>query len=80
MSGRLVVLTADDEQGRALARALAAEGASVVLATADPDAGGRLAAELAGTGGRVAVFCPGSDAEADVDAVVEMAGELNPRG
>ena len=80
MTGRLVVVATDDERGRALARALAAEGAGVVLATADPAAAGRMASELAGTGARVAVFSPGEDPAADVDAVVELAGELSPRG
>jgi len=80
MSGRLMVVATDDERARALARALAAEGATIVLATADPAAGGRLASELTGTGARVAVFCPGPDPAADVDAIVELAGELNARG
>ncbi len=79
MRGRLVVVVTDDERGRALARALAAEGAGVVLATGDPAVGGRTASELAGTGTRVSVFCPGPDPVADVDAVVEMADELSPR-
>ena len=79
MSGRLVVVATDDEQGRALARALAAEGAGVVIATGDVAAGGRMASELAGTGARVAVFCPGADPAADVEAIVELAGELTPR-
>ncbi|HWC10558.1 MAG TPA: hypothetical protein VG455_04975 [Acidimicrobiales bacterium] len=48
MSGRVAVVATDDEQGRALARALAAEGAGVIVAAADPAAGGRLATELAG--------------------------------
>jgi NAD(P)-dependent dehydrogenase (short-subunit alcohol dehydrogenase family) len=77
MTGRLVVVTTDDEQGRALARALAAEGAGVVLATGDAAAGGRMATELAGTGARVAVFCPGADPATDVDALVELIHELN---
>ena len=80
MSGRLVVVVTDDEQGRALARALAAEGAGVVIATADVAAGGGMASELAGAGARVAVFCPGADPAADVEALVELAGELSPRG
>ena len=79
MSGRLVVVATNDEQGRALVRALAAEGAGVVLATGDPVAGGRMASELTATGARVAVFCPGPDSAADVEAVVELAHELNPR-
>ena len=80
MRGRVVVVATDDERGRALARALAAEGAGVVVAGADPAAGGRLATELSETGARVAVFSPGPDPAADVDAIVELAGELNPRG
>ncbi len=80
MTGRLVVVTSDDERGRSLVRALAAEGAGVVLATGDPAAGGRLASELAGTGVRVAVFSPGPDPVADVGAIVELAHELNPSG
>jgi NAD(P)-dependent dehydrogenase (short-subunit alcohol dehydrogenase family) len=80
MTGRLVVVASDDERGRTLVRALAAEGAGVVLATDDPAAGGRLASELAGTGLRIAVFCPGPDPVADVDAIVELAHELSPRG
>ncbi len=74
------MVTTDDDRGRALTRALAAEGANVVLATAEPAAGGRMAGELAETGARVAVFCPGPDPAADVDAVVEMAQELTPPG
>ena len=77
MTGRLVVVATDDEQGRALALALAAEGAGVVLATGDAAAGGRMATELAGTGARVAVFCPGADPATDVDAIVELIHELN---
>ena len=73
------MVASDDEQGRALARALAAEGAGVVLATGDPAAAGRMATELAGTGARVAVFCPGGQPAADVEAVVELIHELNPR-
>ena len=80
MSGRVVVVATDDELGRALARALAVDGAGVILAAADPAAGGRIASELAGTGARVAVFCPGTDPAADVDAIVELAAELTPRG
>ena len=80
MTGRLVVVVADDEQGRALARALAAEGAAVVIATGDAVAGGRMASELGGTGARVAVFCPGADPAADLEALVELAGELSARG
>ncbi len=80
MAGRVVIVTAGDDQGRALARALVAEGAAVVMATSDPEAGGRVASELGGTGARVAVFSPGSDPAADVDAIVELAAELGPRG
>jgi NAD(P)-dependent dehydrogenase (short-subunit alcohol dehydrogenase family) len=80
MTGRLVIVTADDEQGRALAQALAAEGAGVVLATSDPATSGRLASELGGTGARLAIFCPGPDLSADVDAIVELAAEVGARG
>jgi hypothetical protein len=80
MTGRLVIVATADEQGQALARALAAEGAGVVLATGDPVAGGRMATELADAGARVAVFAAGPDPAADVDALVELAQELNPRG
>lgn len=80
MSGRLVVVATDDEQGRALARALAVEGAGVVIATGDAAAGGRMASELADAAARVAVFCTGEDPAADVEALVELAGELSPRG
>lgn len=73
----MVVVATDDEQGRALARALAAEGAGVIVAAADPAAGGRLATELADAGARVAVLSLGSDPAADVDAIVELAGELS---
>ncbi len=72
-------MVADDEQGGALARALAAEGAGVVLATGDSAAAGRLATEVAATGARVAVFSPGPDPAADVEAPVELTAELNPR-
>ena len=80
MAGRLVIVTADDDQGRALAQALVAEGAAVVVATSDPEAGGRMASGLDRSGARVAVFCPGPDPAADVDAIVELAAELGPRG
>jgi NAD(P)-dependent dehydrogenase (short-subunit alcohol dehydrogenase family) len=88
LSGRLVILAGcgpersrgDDDRSRALTLALAAEGASVVVVAPDAHAGGRLAAELrAREGGRVAVFCPGPDTAADVDALVELAAELGPR-
>ncbi len=79
MNGRLVIVATDDDQGRALAQALAAEGAGVVLAARDPEASGRLASELGGTGSRVAVFCPGPDPEADIEGLVELAVELGPR-
>ena len=79
MRGRVVVVATDDEHGRALVRALAAEGAGVVVATRDPAAAGEMASEVAGTGAPVAVFCPGDDTAADVEALVELAAELNPR-
>ena len=59
--------------GRAFARALAAEGANVVLADIDVDGAERTAAELVSTGGRaLAVDCDVADTEA-VDAAVAAA-------
>jgi NAD(P)-dependent dehydrogenase (short-subunit alcohol dehydrogenase family) len=75
LSGR-VVLLASAETGPALALALAVQGASVVAVAPDLEAGGRLAAEVRRAGGRAAVFCPGPDANADVEAVVELVAEL----
>jgi 3-oxoacyl-[acyl-carrier protein] reductase len=59
--------------GRAFARALAAEGASIVIADVDVAAGETLAAELEGAGTpALAVDCDVAD-EAQVDAAVEAA-------
>ena len=83
MGGRVAIVTvASDDGGRssALARALAAEGATVILVSDDGELGGRLASELkAEAHGRIAVFSPGPDAAADVDALVELATELGGR-
>lgn len=63
-----------DGDGRtaSLARALVEKGALVVLVSSDAEAGGR----LAGVVGARAVFCPSDDAEADVQALVELADDL----
>ncbi|MGI9079488.1 MAG: hypothetical protein ACR2GF_01470 [Acidimicrobiales bacterium] len=77
LSGRVAFVTVGEGTGevaraRALARALVAEGASVVLVSADADAGGRLAADV----GAGAVFCPGDGAGDQVPALVELADDL----
>jgi len=80
LTGRLAFVTLAEERGESIARALAGEGATVVLVTADGERGGRLAEEIrAANGGRVAVFCGEADASADLDALVELAAELAPR-
>lgn len=64
----------------ALARALAAEGAGVIVVADDGDRGGRLATLLRDEGApRVAVFCSGTDPAADLDALVELVAEVGPR-
>ncbi|MFN2504344.1 MAG: hypothetical protein ABR540_08950 [Acidimicrobiales bacterium] len=62
----------------AVARRLAAEGASVVLvAGGDDPAAGRLAAELqAIPGARAAVFTLTGEEPGDLDALVELLAEL----
>jgi len=66
-----------------LARRLAAEGATVIVVgsdAAEAAEAGRWVAELASDGaggGRAAVYCAAGDAEADVDALVELAAELS---
>ena len=64
----------------AMARRLAAEGAAVVLVAAEhgPDTAhaGRLAADLAPA--RAAVFVLTGEEAADLDALVELLGELFP--
>lgn len=80
MTGRLAFVTVEEGRGEAIARALAAAGATVVVVTADGERGGRLAEEIRAAGdGRVAVFCERGDAAADVDALVELGAELAPR-
>ena len=70
-----VGLSAD--QAADLARRLASEGAAVVLVTAGEDpAAGRLAAELTPT--RAAVMVLSGERDADLDALVELLGELFP--
>ena len=78
LAGRVAFVTVSDgdERSELLIRALVAEGAMVVLIADDAEAAGRVAAAC--TGG-TAVFCPGEDTSADVDALVELAGELAGR-
>jgi 3-oxoacyl-[acyl-carrier protein] reductase len=76
LAGRVVVVIGADAAGPA--RALAAEGAAVVLAGADSAALGALAGEIAAAGGRAVVFAGDSQ---DVDgraALCEMVDELFP--
>ena len=75
LNGRVafVTVTGGDERSEALTRALVEEGVMVVLVADDAEAAGRLAATFAGG---TAVFCPGGEVGADVDALVELAGEL----
>lgn len=79
LAGRLAVVTLDEAAGEAIARAVAMEGASVIVVTADGERGGRLAQEIhAAHDGRVAVFCGGVDLPGDLDALVELAAEMSP--
>lgn len=77
----IVALDASGEQRTAdFARALAAEGATVILVTGGGDCGASLAPVLHQEArGRVAVFCAGSDLTADLEALAELAAELSPR-
>ncbi len=67
--------------GRAFARALAAEGASIVIADIDGDAGAALALELEGAGTpALAVVCDAADerqVQAGIDATVERFGGVD---
>jgi NAD(P)-dependent dehydrogenase (short-subunit alcohol dehydrogenase family) len=76
LAGRVVVVTGDDTAGSA--RALAAEGAAVVLAGSDGAALGALAREITGAGGRVAVFVGDPEAPDGRAALCEMVDELFP--
>jgi NAD(P)-dependent dehydrogenase (short-subunit alcohol dehydrogenase family) len=71
LSGSVVVIGVD---APAVARGLAAEGATVVLVGGSPDAAGALARELEPGPGRVAVFA--GDPSGDTDALVEFVAEL----
>jgi len=76
MSGRLsgaVAIVA--VEAAALARRLAADGATVVLVGAATEGAGALVAELEASGaGRVAVFA--GDADAEAEALAEFVAEL----
>lgn len=79
LTGRLVFVALDEGAGEAIARAVAMEGASVIVVTADGERGGRLAEDIrAAHNGRVAVFCAGAEGPGDLDALVELAAELSP--
>ncbi|HEX2023842.1 MAG TPA: hypothetical protein VHF00_04005 [Acidimicrobiales bacterium] len=83
LSGTVAIVALDatgEERTAAFARALAGEGATVILVTGGGDRGGRLATVLHEEAqGRVAVFCAGSDFAADLEALAELAAELSPR-
>lgn len=80
LTGRLAFVTLEGARSEALARALADEGATVVVVAADGERGGQLAEAIgSGHNGRVAVFCIGADVSADLDALVELGAELAPR-
>lgn len=78
LAGRVVVVTdADSDRGARHARALAQDGAALVLAGADTGALGVLASELAqGHGARVAVFAGDTDDYAGRAALAELLAEL----
>src|ERR1700722_10625805 len=67
--------------GRAFARALVAEGASVVIADVDAEMAERTAAELVSAGGKaIAVDCDVADADrvaAAVDAAIDRFGGVD---
>jgi hypothetical protein len=83
LAGTMAIVALDatgEERTAAIARALAAEGATVILVTGGGEQGGRLASVLHEEArGRVAVFCAGSDPAADLEALAELAAELSPR-
>ena len=79
LSGRTVVfpLGLSDDQAGAVARRLAGEGAAIVLVTREDSSGaGQLAASLAAASARTAVVALSGDEQADLDALVELLGEL----
>ena len=74
MSGSVVVAAVENPD---LARALVAEGATVVLVGAPDEATGALMRELERGPGRVALFA--GDASGDTGALVEFISELSAR-
>lgn len=76
LHGRVAFVATDGTRADGLARALAADGATVVLLAAEPAAAGRLAATL---GDGVAVYCLGDDPTADAAALAELAADLVSR-
>ncbi len=80
LSGAMAIVALDatgEERTAGFARALASEGATVILVTGGGDRGGSLASVLhEDARGRVAVFCAGSDLAADLEALAELAAEM----
>jgi shikimate 5-dehydrogenase len=62
----------------AVTRAVAQEGATVVVVASDAEEGGRLARDLRDAGTRrVAVFCTGDDPQRDAGALVGLVADLS---
>ena len=74
LSGKVVVVPVHWAGAEALARRMAAGGATVVLVGADADAAGRLAAGL-GPPGRAAVFVADGSA-GSLDALATFVSEM----
>ena len=72
----MVVAGADTSGGASSARALAGEGAVVVLCGSDAAALGALAADLHATGARAAIFAGDASCDAGRVALAEMVSEL----
>lgn len=72
----MLVAGADEAQGAALARAVAGDGAAVVVCGTDEVALGTLVAELYALGARVAMFVGDPTGGDDRLALTEMVGEL----
>lgn len=73
LAGRVVVVGVAEPDA---ARALAAEGATVVVVGSDPVVAGELVRSLVDAGHRAAAFV--GDAATDSAALAEMVGELFP--
>lgn len=76
LAGKVVVVPAGWPEADAIARRLAADGATVVI-VGGGEAAGRLAAEIEAAGvGRAAVFAATSASAADVDSLADFLAEL----